>query len=190
MPSYQLVPEDGSPEAPWRVQWDQDRLVLTNAVGEVVLDTEAAAVYPLLDFSRTFIDGTFCIAIPPDVVSFRQNPIVVDGLRRLADLGLSRDPEYRAAMRRRAWRAMLGGPVMLWLAGGLFAAFCWFAIAAPEPEPDSWIHTIKGILKWGVALLLAVALLGLGLTFSGLRQWLRIRRIERLAEASDELERR
>lgn len=39
-------------------------------------------------------------------------------------------------------------------------------------------------------MLLAVALLGLGLTFSGLRQWLRIRRIERLAEASDELERR
>jgi hypothetical protein len=185
MRSYQLVPELGSPKTPWLLDWDTECFVLRDANGETVVETDTAAAHLIIDLSQTFIDGTICIAVPPEVLRFKRNSAAEAGLRKLVETAIARDPVYRAAMRQRSLRAMKFGPLLFVVAGGLFGVFCWYAIAAPEPPADHWIRYVRGLMKWSLTVLVAVALLGLGLSCSGFCQWLRIRRIERQSNLAE-----
>jgi hypothetical protein len=180
VPSHELVPEGGSSKTAWLLEWDDVRFVLRDANDEQVIETDIASAHHMIDLSQTFIDGTICIVVPPnEVLRFKRNSTAEAGLRTLIETGIRRDPVYRAAMRQRSFRAMTFGPAMFLIAGGLFAAYCWYAIGAPDPPADHWIRYLGWLIKGGLVVLLAVALLGLGLSCPGFFQWLRIRKIER-----------
>ena len=185
MRSYQLVPDGGSSKTPWLLEWNDEQFVIRNATGDPVLETETASAHNIIDLSQTFIDGTICFAAPPEVLRFKKNTAAEAGLRKLVEAAIARDPAYRAAMRQRCSRAMTVGPVMFLVAGGFFWGYCWYAIGAPDPSADHWIRYVGWLIKVVLLVLLAVALLGLGLSFSGFSQWLRIRRIERQGNMAD-----
>ena len=185
MRSYQLVAEGGSSKTPWLLEWNDERFVVRNATGDPVLETDTASAHTVVDLSQTFIDGTICIAAPDEVLRFERNSGAEAALRKLVEAAIASDPAYRAAMRQRSLWAMTVGPVMVLIAGGLFGAYCWYAIGAPDPAADHWIRYVGWLIKFLLLVLLAVALLGLGLAFSGFSQWLRIRRIEVRANTAD-----
>jgi hypothetical protein len=185
MGSYQLVPENGASKTPWLLEWNDERFVIRNAAGDPVLETNTASAHNIIDLSQAFVDGTICIAAPPEVLRFKRNSAAEAGLRKLVEAAIARDPAYRAAMRQRSLRAMTLGPVMFLVAGGLFGGYCWYTIGAPDPPADHWIRYVGWLIKGVLLVLLAVALLGLGLTFSGFSQWLRIRGIERRAKTAN-----
>jgi hypothetical protein len=185
MGPYKLVPEGASTKAPWLLEWDDERFVIRNATGDLVLETDTTSAHDIVDLSQTFIDGTICISAGLEVLRFKRNSAAEAGLRKLVEAAIARDPAYRAAMRQRSIRAMTFGPVMFLVAGGLFGGYCWYAIGAPDPPADHWIRYVGWLIKGVLLVLLAVALLGLGLSFSGFFQWLRIRRIECKANTAD-----
>jgi hypothetical protein len=119
------------------------------------------------------------------VTAYRINRAAVDEFRKLVDARLRSDPEYRAGMRRRALRAMPAGAGMFLGAGALYACYCWYASVAPDPPPDSCLRALVWPIKASLTLLLAIALLSLGLGCHGLSQWWHIRRIERAAAADN-----
>jgi hypothetical protein len=88
-------------------------------------------------------------------------------------------------MRRLALRAMPAGAAMILGASALFASYCWYASVAPEPPPDSWLRALAWPIKMSLTLLLAIALVGVGLGCYGFSQWWHIRRIERAASADN-----
>jgi hypothetical protein len=147
-----------------------------------VLETETTLAHRVIDLSRAFIDGTICFTVANETVGFKKNSAALAELRELVETGLRCDPEYRAIMRSRSLRAMTLGPVMFLIAGGVFGCYCWYVSWAPEPAADSWIRYFGWLIKGMLLVLLAVAILGLGLTGSGLRQWWRIRSIERTVD--------
>jgi hypothetical protein len=184
MHSYNLVPEVGS-KAPWLVEWDDERLVLQDPDGQTVIEADIRLAHRIIDFSRAFVDGTICFTAPEGSLGFKKNWAAFDELRKLVDAGLRSDPEYRAAMRRRALRAMPAGVAMFLVAGALFACYCWYASVAPDPPPNSWLRALAWPITMSSALLLAIALLGVGLGSYGLSQWWHIRRIDRAAAADN-----
>jgi hypothetical protein len=177
--SHRLVPEGGSSKDAWQLELDDKGLVLHDASGQPVFEIETALAHHVIDLSKTFIDGTICFAFPDGELRFKQNSAALEDLRELVEAGLRYDPEYRSAMRLRSLRAMAVGPVMFLVAGGLFGCYCWYASWAPDPPADSWIRWLGWLVKGVLTVLLAIALLGLGLGCSGFRQWWRIRKIER-----------
>jgi hypothetical protein len=69
------------------------------------------------------------------------------------------------------------------------AAVRWYASWAPDPPPGHWIRWIGWLIHGVLLVLMAVALVGPFVAYFGLRQWLRVRRIERLvAEAQRQTE--
>lgn len=186
MGPYSLVPEGGSAKAPWLLEWNDERFVIRGATGAPILETQTASAHKLVDLSQTFIDGTICISGPSEVFRFKQNSAAEAALRTLLDAAMARDPVYCAEMRTRSIRAMTVGPVMFLVAGGLFGGYCWYAIGAPDPPADHWIHYVGWLIKGVLLVLLAVALAGLGMAFSGFFQWRRIRRIERQMQRVEE----
>jgi hypothetical protein len=177
--SYELIPEGESSKAQWLLEWDDERFVLCDANGDAVIETNTASAHQIIDLSQTFIEGTICIAAPAEILRFKQNVVAEAALRTLVEAAICRDSAYRAIMRQRSLRAMKFGLPTFVIAGGLFGGFCWYAEGAPDPPQDHWIRSIASLLKAALAVLLAVALLGLGLSCSGFCQWRRIRRIER-----------
>jgi hypothetical protein len=167
------------------LEWDDERFVLYDANGQQVTKAEIASAHHVIDLSQTFIDGTICIAVPPEVLRFKRNSAAEAGLRKLVETGICHDPAYRARMRQRSLRAMTLGPVLFVVAGGAFGAYCWYAIGAPDPPADHWIRYVGWLIKGILVVLFAVALLGLGLSCSGFYQWRQIRRIERQIRAAN-----
>ncbi len=72
------------------------------------------------------------------------------------------------------------------VAGGLFGLFCWYAVVAPEPPPDHWIHWFRWPLRVIMFVVVAAILAGPYICYQGMRQWLRIRAIERAVVAGND----
>jgi hypothetical protein len=142
-------------------------------------------VHHEIDLSMAFVDGTVAISTPRGKLLFKRNDAATRALKELVAAGLRLDPEYRAKMLGKSRYWLFFGTGMFVAATGLFAAFCWYISWAPEPPPDSWIRMVRGVIKYGVAVLLAVALLGLGMSIAGVRTLFRIRAIERDIRARD-----
>lgn len=126
MHSHRLIPASGSSRAAWLLEWDDKRLVLQDPEGEPVIEAEIARAHHVIDLSVAFLDGTIGFVSPQGDLQFKQNRAALAELRDLVNAGLRSDPEYRAAMRRRALRAMPVGAAMFLIAGGLFGCYCWY----------------------------------------------------------------
>jgi hypothetical protein len=161
------------------LQWNEQRFVLQDPHGQLVVDVEIALAHRAIDLSEAFIDGTIGFVSPGSTLRFKLNRAALAELRELVDAGLRSDPEYRATLRRQSLFAMPFGAVAFLVAGGLFGCYCWYASWAPDPPADSWIHSFGWLIKGVLLVLFAVALVGLGFGGYGLRQWWRIRSIER-----------
>ena len=179
MPAYRLVLADGPADAVWSLRWDDDVFVLKDPDGQPVLQAETARAHHEIDLSMAFIEGTVTINTPRGKLVFKRNDAATTALKKLVAEGLRLDPEYRAEMLSRSRYWLFFGAGMFAAATGLFGVFCWYISWAPEPPPDSWIHMFRRVIKYGVAILLAVALLGLGMCIAGGRKLLRIQAIER-----------
>src|SRR5262249_13941817 len=161
--------EKGSPKAPWLLKWDDDSFVLKDEHREIVFETETAVAHHIIDLSEAFVVGTICLNVASGLLRFKQNQEALSALRTLVDAGLQHDPTYRAEIGRRSVRFIITGAVLFLICGGLFAGYCCYAIWWPDPPADSWVHTFGRFIKYGLTVLLAMTLVGVGLGLSGLR---------------------
>jgi hypothetical protein len=118
----------------------------------------------------------------------RRNPAASAALRAFVEAGLRSDVAYRTQLKHESLLSIPIGLAMFLVAGGLFALYCWYASWAPDPPPDHWLRSFGWLVHGILLLLLGAALAGPFVAYNGLRQWLRIRRIEReagLEEATD-----
>jgi hypothetical protein len=185
MPAFRLILADGPANAVWSLHWDEALFVLEDPDGQPELNTETARVHHEIDLSMAFIDGTVAISTPRGKLLFKRNDAAIRALKELVAAGLRLDPEYRAKMLSRSRYWLFFGAGMFVVATGLFVVFCWYISWAPDPPPDSWLHMVRRVIKYGVAVLMAVALLGFGMCIAGVRTLFRIRAIERDIRARD-----
>jgi hypothetical protein len=114
------------------------------------------------------------------VVKLTSCPAALAELREFVEAGLGSDAEYCTELRRQSLRSIPLGLAMFFVAGGLFGLYCWYASWAPDPPPGHWIRWFGWLIHGILLVLLGAALAGpLVAYFFGLRQWLRVRRLER-----------
>ena len=183
MPAHRLILADGPADDVWSLRWEDDLFVLKGPEGQPVLQTETARAHHEIDLSMAFIDGTVTINTSRGKLLFKRNDAATAALKKLLAEGLRLDPEYRAKMLSRSRYWLFFGAGMFVVATGLFGVFCLYISWAPEPPPDSWIRTFRGVIKYGVTVVLVVALLGAGMCIAGARTLFRIRAIEREIQA-------
>jgi hypothetical protein len=91
-------------------------------------------------------------------------------------------PPVPADLRRRALRQIRDGASMFVIAGGLFGWYVWWSWSAEDPPPGTWLRWVFVWFGWLISgvlfVLLALALLGPSIAYTGFRQWLRLRRGE------------
>ena len=76
---------------------------------------------------------------------------------------------------------------MFVVAGGLFGLYCWWAFTDGDPPPGTWLRWVLmwfgWLIHWVLLVLMGAALAGPFVSFFGLRQWWRLRRIGRAVAA-------
>jgi hypothetical protein len=160
--SHRLLLKGGPSTAEWRLQWDDTKFVLKDPDGQSVFETDTAYAHRVVDIYELYAQGKISLTSP---------------LRKFVEAGIGADNQYRAELRRQSLRAILRGIAIFVIAGGLFTLYCWYASWAPDPP--HWVRWFGWLIHGILLLLLAIALAGPWLVYFGLRQWLRIRRIER-----------
>ena len=99
------------------------------------------------------ITTSWFFATPVGPLTFKKQPAALTPMRRLVELGLARDAEFRSELRRESLRAIPRGLALFVVGGGLFGLYCWYASRAPDLPPGHWIRWF-GWLIHGVLLLL------------------------------------
>jgi hypothetical protein len=180
--SHRLVQEGGPRGAEWVLAWDGVTVTLDDPDGLRVMEEPAAAVHRLVDLYQLYVEGKVCFTttLRYGWVVFRKQSAAVAAVRRLVEAGLAGDPEFRAGLRRESLRVFRSGLLAFVVCGGLFGLYCWFASWAPEPPRGHWIRWFGWAIHGVLLVLMGLGLGGLIATYFGLRQWLRVRRIERL----------
>ncbi len=184
MESHRLVLEGGPRDAEWLLEWEGVTLTLTGPDGRPVFETGAGGAHRLVDLYDLYAEGKITLATPHGAVTFRKQPAALAALRALVEAGLAQDAEFRAELRRQSLRAIPRGLVMFVVGGGLFGLYCWYASWAPDPPPGHWVRWFGWLIHGALLVLMAAGLAGPFVAYFGFRQWLRVRRIERLASAA------
>jgi hypothetical protein len=182
--SHRLVPEGGPPDAEWLLEWDDAAVTLKGPDGRPAFESPLAAVHRVVGLHELYAEGKISFAGPRGALTFKKQPDALAALRGLVEAGLAGDTEFRDTLRRQSLHAILRGLAMFALGGGLFGLYCWYASWAPDPPPGHWIRWFGWLIKGILLVLMAVGLAGPFVAYFGLRQWLRVRRIERLADAA------
>jgi hypothetical protein len=179
--SHRLTLEDGRARTEWRLEWDEAWFILTDPRGRVVLEEEAEYAHRLIGLHELYNERTISLPTERGQAVFKKNAAAVAELREFVEAALAWDAEYRDELRGHALRLIPIGLVLFVVCGGLFGLYCWYAAVADDPPPDHWVRWFGWLIHGGLLVLLAGALAGPWLSYSGLRQWLRLRRIERAA---------
>lgn len=184
MESHRLIQEGGPRDAEWLLAWDDATLTLNAPDGQQVLETPSTAAHRLVELYELYAEGKVSFATPHGSLTFQKQPAALSALRALVEAGIASDTEFRADLRRHALRVIPRGLVMFVVGGGLFGLYCWYVSWAPDPPPGHWIRWFGWLIHGVLLILMGACLAGLFAAYLGLRQWLRVRRIERLATES------
>lgn len=181
MPSHRLFPEKDRDDGEWLLEWDDAKFVLRSPDGRPAFVEDTSNAHRSIKLYELYVEGKIAFSGPPDSPVFEKNPAASAALRAFVEAGLRSDVAYRTQLKRESLLTMPIGLAMFLVAGSLFALYCWYASWAPDPPPDHWIRSIGWLVHGILLLLLGAALAGPFVAYNGLRQWLRIRRIEREA---------
>jgi hypothetical protein len=179
--SYRLVPDGGSRDAEWVLEWDDVTLTLRAPDGQPVFEGPTAAAHRVVELYELYAEGKVSLATPHGSLRFTKQPAALAAVRGLVEAGLAGDAAFCAELRRQSLRAIPRGLVMFAVGGGLFGLYCWYASWAPDPPPGHWMRWIGWLVHGVLLILMGVGLAGLLVAYFGVRQWLRVRRIERRA---------
>jgi len=179
--SYWLVQEGGSPDCQWRLAWDDGTLRLTDPDGQQVLAAPRGAAHQLVEVYELYAEGKISFASPHGSLTFRKESSALAAVRRLVEETLAGDPAYCVELRQQSWWSIAMGSFMFVVCGGLFGLYCWYASWAPDPPPGHAIRWFGWLINVVLTVLMALGLAGPLVAYFGLRQWLRVRRIERAA---------
>ncbi|HVR74653.1 MAG TPA: hypothetical protein VMT52_09985 [Planctomycetota bacterium] len=183
MPSHRLILKGDSSSAEWLLEWDKARFVLKDPDGQYVFEAEAAIAHRVVEIYELYAEGKICFDSPNGTLTFKKNPAAVEEVRELVEAGLASDAEYRAELNRQSLRAIPRGLAMFFVAGGLYGLLLVCVVGTDAP-PDHWIRRFRWLIRGVLFVLMCVALAGPYVCYFGLRQWLRVRRIEREIEAA------
>jgi hypothetical protein len=179
--SYRLIQEGGPGDAEWVLAWGDATLTLDAPDGQRVFEGPSAAAHHFVELYELYAEGKISFATPHGSLAFKKQSAAVAAVRRLVEVGLAGDPEFCAELRRQSLWAIPLGLVMFVVGGGLFGLYCWYASWAPDPPPGHWMRWFGWAIHLVLLVLMGVGLAGPVVTYFGVRQWLRVRRIERLA---------
>jgi hypothetical protein len=182
--SHRLILESGPPDAEWLLEWDDVTLTLKAPDGQLVLEAPPTAAHRLVELYELYAEGKVSFATSHGSRTFKKQSGALAALRGLVEAGMAGDAEFRAELRRQSLRAIPRGLVMFVVGGGLFGLYCWYASWAPDPPPGHWIRRFGWLIHGVLLVLMGVGLAGPFVAYFGLRQWLQVRRIERLAAES------
>lgn len=185
MESHRLILEGGPRDTEWVLEWDSATLTLTAPDGQPVLKASPTAAHRLVEWYELYAEGKISFATPYGSLTFKKQPAALAALRRLVEAGMAGDPEFRSDLRRQSLRVIPLGLLCFVVGGGLFGLYCWYASWAPDPPPGHWIRWFGWLIHGVLLVLMAVGLAGPFVAYFGLRQWLRVRRIERLTAEAD-----
>jgi hypothetical protein len=181
MESYRLVQEGGPRDAEWVLAWDDALLTLDAPDGQRVLEAPPSAAHRLVDMYALYAEDKVSFATPHGALTFKEQTAAVAAVRRLVEASMAGEPEFCADLRRQSLLTIPLGLAMFVVGGGLFGLYCWYASWAPDPPPGHWIRWFGWAIHGVLLVLMGVGLAGPFVAYFGLRQWQRLRRIERLA---------
>jgi len=161
--------------------WDDVTLTLTAPDGRPVLKAPPNAAHRLIELYELYAEGKLSFATPHGTLIFKKQSAAVAAVRGLVEVGLVGDPEFCAELRRQSLWAITRGLVIFVMCAGPFGLYCWYASWASDPPPGHWIRRFGWAIHGVLLVLLGLGLAGLFAAYFGLRQWLRVKRIERLA---------
>ena len=184
MESYRLKLENDSSGNEWLLEWDSETLSLRDPDGWPVCFISPLFCHQIINVHAMVVLGTISFASSFGAINFEKHPAALAALRDLVETGLKGDAESRAELRWQSLRIIACGLAMFVIGSGLFGLYCWFASWAPNPPPQNWIWWFGGLIHFVLLLVMGLAIAGPFVAYAGLRQWLWLRRIERLvAEA-------
>jgi hypothetical protein len=123
------------------------------------------------------VEGKVSFESPQGSLTFEPQSDAVADVRAYVEAGLRTDSEYRAHLLQQSRAAIVRGLVMIFLGAVPFALYCWWAASAPEPPDGHWLRSAGWLIHLGLLICLGLALAGPFLSYFGLRQFRRIRRI-------------
>jgi hypothetical protein len=179
--SHRLVLEGGPADAEWRLEWDEVTLALKGPDGQPVFEVPPTLAHRVVEMYDLYAEGKVGFATPFGAWTFNKHPAALAALRQLVEEGLAGDAEFCSLLRRQSLWSAAVGLAMFVVGGGLFGLYCWFASWAPDPPPGHWIRWFGFLIHGVLLVLLGAGLAGPFVTWFGLRQWLRVRQIERRA---------
>ncbi len=178
MHSHQLILEKDRSKAQWTLEWDESNFRLKAPDGQTAFETPSPQAHGLIDLVRLYNFQQVSFATPDGLLTFKRQKAAVADVRRLVEAGLRSDLNYRQQIRERsrklAWRGLgmfFGGAIP-------FALYCWWASWAPNPPPPQF-RWVAPFIKLALLLLLGLAIAGMSISWFGITQQMRIRRIEK-----------
>jgi hypothetical protein len=187
MKSHRLVQKGGPSDAEWVLAWDDATLTLTAPDGQRVLQATPTAAHRLVELYELYAEGNVSFATPYGSLEFKKPSATVAAVRELVESGMAGDPEFCAELRRQSLRTITRGLVMFVVCAGPFGLYCWYASWAPEPPAGHWIRRFGWAIHGVLLVLMGVGLAALFAAYFGLRQWLRVKRIQRLTAEAQRL---
>ncbi len=185
MHSYRLIRDDGPTDVRWCLEWDDTVFILKGPDGQLVFEVKAAQAHRVVGLHELYTEGKIHFATSHGPLTFQKHRTATAELRSFVEARLRSDPEHLAQLRRDSARAIPRGLVMSLVAGSLFGLYCWWAFTGDDPPPGTWLHWVLVSFGWlihgALIILMSTALAGPFVSFYGLRQWWRFRRIARAA---------
>jgi hypothetical protein len=186
MPTHRMALKGDDTNAPWRLEWDDLKFHVYDPDGKLVLEVDPGSAHRSIDVFELYHENRVTIENPWGPLSFKNtNDAAAADMRKFLETRLRSDPDYLAELRRHSLRLIPRGMVVSLVCGSLFALYCLWAFIAPDPPAGHWIRWFGWLIHLILLVLLAGVLVGPIVSFSGLRHWLRYRRIEREAMKSE-----
>jgi len=188
MHSHQLTYEGGLTDAKWLLEWDDAAVTLRGPDGQPVFQAEAGQALRIIEIFELYAEGKVSFATTHGSLTFKKNRAAAAEMRSFVEAGLRADPEYLAQLRRHSAVTTTRGLAMFVVAGGLFGLYCWWAFTDGDPPVGTWQRWVLVWFGWLIhgmlLILMGVSLAGPFVSFFGLRQWWRFRRIGRAVATS------
>ena len=177
MHSYKLILEKDRSKAEWSLEWDESFFRLYGPDGRPVLEVQSAQAHRFIELIKLYNSLQVSLVTPSGPLTFKRQKAAVADVRCLVEAGLRSDLDYRQQIREQSRKLARRG-LMMFLGGGIpFVLYCLWASGAPNPPP--------GLMRWVgppihlvLLLLLGLFAAGLAVTWFGISQQTRIRRIE------------
>ncbi|HLW66038.1 MAG TPA: hypothetical protein VKS79_12075 [Gemmataceae bacterium] len=186
MPAHRMALKGDESNAPWQLEWDDSKFLVNDPEGNLVLEIEPASAHRAIDIFELYHENRVTIVTPEGPLQFKNtNNAAAADLQKFLEARLRSDPEYLKQLRQHSLRLIPRGMLISLVCGAMFALYCWWAFTAPDPPPGHWIRWIGWLIHLILLVLVAGIILGPIVSFTGLRHWLRYRRIDHAAKKSE-----